>query len=288
MLISEDISMPVLKMEIMGIHQLAEDDAYTYIRAGAGENWHSFVLHTIALGLGGLENLSLIPGTVGASPIQNIGAYGVEMKDCVHRVRAYLPAISGFREFDHDECQFAYRSSIFKLALKGQAIITAVEFRLKKAPHTLSLSYGAILSELHSMGVSNPNIADVSSAVINIRRSKLPDPTDIGNTGSFFKNPEIDAALFNNLISVWPTMPHWKLSDGRVKLSAAWLIESAGWKGKRKGDVSMYERHALVLVNYGNATGPELWSYALEVIASVDQMFGLRLEPEVNIIGAAF
>ena len=255
------------------------------VSAGAGVNWHDLVEWCLAQGLNGVENLSLIPGTAGAAPIQNIGAYGVELKDVFYALQAIDLSTGEEFNFDATACRFGYRSSIFKEELKGRMVITKIFLRLTRRQDQLSLEYGAIQDELVRMNVRQPSARDVSQAVMRIRRSKLPDPATLGNAGSFFKNPEVPSEEFAQLLDRFPDMPSYPLPDGSVKVPAGWLIERAGWKGRRTGNVGCYTKQALVLVNYGGATGEEIWSHACQVADSVEAHFGLRLVPEVNVVG---
>jgi UDP-N-acetylmuramate dehydrogenase len=272
----------VLKNEIRGIRVVREDNDHVYVETGAGENWHGFVLHCIEQGWGGIENLSLIPGNTGASPMQNIGAYGVEIKDVFHELEAWHMEEKRWVRFSNNDCQFRYRESIFKRAFKDQFIITSVTYRLNKTPvfHT---EYGAIRQELEEMGVQDLSIRAISDAVIRIRSSKLPDPARIGNAGSFFKNPEVEAAVFEDLKKTWPGIVGYPLPGGNIKLAAGWLIEKAGWKGFRAGDAGCHERQALVLVNYGHASGSEIYTLSEQILQDVRNKFGVSLEREVNI-----
>jgi UDP-N-acetylmuramate dehydrogenase len=281
-LFTKDFDGLVLKNEIGGIKKIAEDDTHVYVKAGAGVNWHQFVLHCIDNNWAGVENLSLIPGNVGASPMQNIGAYGVEIKDVFHELEAFHLADKEIVQFDSDECKFGYRESVFKQHYKGQFMITSVTYRLNKNP-SFNISYGAIEHELERMGVKELSIKAISEAVINIRTSKLPDPAIIGNSGSFFKNPQVSMAQSQLLKAAFPDIVGYKLSDGDVKLAAGWLIEQCGWKGYRKGDAGCYDKQALVLVNYGNAKGDEIYELSEAIIQSVKKKFGVELEREVNI-----
>lgn len=254
------------------------------IKVGAGEAWHDFVLYCVENGYYGIENLSLIPGTVGASPIQNIGAYGVEVKDVIESVEGIsLPTFERKTLYNKD-CCFGYRDSIFKKELKGKFIITSVTFTLSLQKQ-LNTEYGAIQSILKEMQIEQPTLKDISHAVITIRQSKLPDPSVIGNAGSFFKNPEITTHHFASLQSQFPTLPHYPGSrSGYIKIPAGWLIEKAGWKGKRKGNVGVHDKQALVLVNYGEGIGSELISLSKEIQQDVWEKFSIRLEAEVNIV----
>lgn len=282
LLLTGDIDGWVLKNAIGGIDIVKEDRQYVYLRAGAGVNWHSFVLHCIDRGLGGVENLSLIPGNVGASPMQNIGAYGVELKDVFHCLEAYDISRRKIVEFSNADCAFGYRDSIFKQDYKGRYIILTVTFRLHKHP-VIDTRYGAIEEELISMGITDPGIREVSNAVIRIRKSKLPDPDLLGNAGSFFKNPVVLPELYQRLKATSPGIPGFELSDGRVKVPAAWLIEQCGWKGYRKGDAGCHIQQPLVLVNYGNASGQDILDLSQMISRSVEDQFSVVLEREVNI-----
>ncbi len=253
-LLTKDIQGTVLKIDLVGIEEVKEESSHIYVKAGAGENWQEFVQYTMDRNWGGLENLSLIPGNVGAAPIQNIGAYGVELKDVFYELEAFDRKEKKVYAFGVNDCRFGYRDSIFKSAEKGRYIILNVTFLLSKNP-VLKTSYGAIREELKKMGIHSPTIQDVSQAVIKIRRSKLPDPADIGNAGSFFKNPVVDQAVFLSLSEKYPDMPAYPHEDKSVKLAAGWLIEQCGWKGYRMGDAGVHVNQALVLVNYGKASG---------------------------------
>jgi UDP-N-acetylmuramate dehydrogenase len=273
----------VIKIDIKGIAMLEETEGSVLLEVGAGEVWHDLVIHTIEKGYSGLENLSLIPGTVGAAPMQNIGAYGVEIKETFDSLEALHLESGECRRFTNAECRFGYRESVFKHELKGQYIITSVRFRLSKMPvfHT---SYGAIQDTLREMGVAELSVKAISEAVCRIRRSKLPDPAQIGNAGSFFKNPEIPKAQYDALKAQYPDMPGYITSQDLVKVPAGWLIEQCGWKGKIVGDTGVHKLQALVLVNYGNAKGREIKALAESVQQSVQERFGIRLAPEVNFL----
>ncbi len=273
----------VLKNKIMGIVTVHEEEKYVYVKAGAGENWHQFVMHCVNKNFAGVENLSLIPGNVGASPMQNIGAYGVEIKDVFHSLEAYNIEEKKIMNFTLNDCEFGYRESVFKKKYKNEYAILSVTFRLNKKQH-FNISYGAIEQELQKMNISKLNIQVISQAVINIRRSKLPDPKIIGNAGSFFKNPEISFKQFQKLDKKFPAIINYPLENGNVKLAAGWLIEQCGWKGYRKGDAGCHEKQALVLVNYGNASGKEIYELSEAIKKSVKKMFYIELEKEVNII----
>ncbi|MFT3911197.1 MAG: UDP-N-acetylmuramate dehydrogenase [Ferruginibacter sp.] len=282
-LFTKNVNGLVLKNEIKGIEKINEDDDHVYIQAGAGENWHSFVMHCLENNYAGIENLALIPGNVGASPMQNIGAYGVEIKDTFHSLEAFNIEEKKTVSFNKADCAFGYRESVFKNKYKGQFIITSVTYKLNKNP-VFNISYGAIKEELEKMKLHELNIRNIAQAVMNIRSSKLPDPKVIGNAGSFFKNPEIDIILFEKLLAQFPNIVGYKLNDGKVKLAAGWLIEHCGWKGYRKGDAGCHEKQALVLVNYGNAKGSEIFDLSTEILMSVKDKFNVTLEREVNII----
>lgn len=266
----------VVKVELYGRRVLGEDATYAYLHAGAGENWHDFVRWSIAQGYAGLENLSLIPGTVGAAPIQNIGAYGIELKDCLHAVQAVDKKTGAVREFERGDCQFGYRDSYFKSVEPGRWLISAVVFRLPLRPQWC-IDYAGVREQLADVTLTAVCISD---AIIALRRQKLPDPVQLANAGSFFKNPVIAASQWETLHQQFADMPYWSLADQQYKLSAGWLIDRCGWKGQRVGDVGTYEKHALVLVNYGAASGQEIWRFAQQIICSVNEMFGIQLEPE--------
>ena len=279
----------VLKNEIKGITELHEDEEFVYVKAGTGENWHSFVLHCIQRNWAGVENLSLIPGNVGASPMQNIGAYGVEIDDVFWDLEAYHIKEKRLVTFTKNDCEFGYRESVFKKKYKNQFVILNVTYKLRKHPR-FNTSYGAIEQELKRMGVKELSIKSISDAVISIRSSKLPDPAKIGNAGSFFKNPEINNVLFSKLKAEFPAIVGYPLTNDNVKLAAGWLIEQCGpqdsvsWKGFRLGDAGCHANQALVLVNYGNAKGDEIYNLSEEILQSVKEKFGVTLEREVNII----
>lgn len=272
-----------LHNKIQGISTVKEDENYIVLKVGAGEVWHDFVLYTLSKGWGGVENLSLIPGSVGASPMQNIGAYGVEIKDVFESLEAVEISSGELRTFSHEECQFGYRESVFKKSLKDKYVITSVSYRLSKHP-VLNTSYGAIENELKSMGVLHPTIQDVSKAVIAIRQSKLPDPKEIGNAGSFFKNPIISLSHFEKLKKEYPEIPSYKVSEVEVKVPAGWLIDKAGWKGKTIQNYGVHKKQALVLVNYGKASGEDIYELSEKIIKDIQLRYGILLEREVNII----
>jgi len=283
MLLTQDITATVLHIDLKGIKVVQETEDYAYIQANAGENWHEFVLWTLAHGYGGLENLSLIPGNIGSSPIQNIGAYGVELKD--HFVSCEAIDIQTIERisFNAEECDFGYRNSIFKNKVKGKYIITSVTFKLSKKNHQLYTNYGSINEALEESGITNPSIQDVSNAVIRIRQQKLPDPRELGNSGSFFKNPLISTKAFQELQKEYPEMPHYKISENEFKIPAGWLIDRAGFKGFREGDAGVHKNQALVLVNYGRATGSEILNLAQKIQDKIHSQFKIALESEVNI-----
>jgi len=274
----------VIKNEIPGLDFEAESDDFVIVKAGAGLTWHTFVRHCIGQNWGGLENLSLIPGKVGAAPMQNIGAYGVEIKDCFHSLEALNLETGEINVFDAKECRFGYRESTFKHERKNQFAIVSVSFRLSRRNHQLHTDYGAIRDELRNCGISQPGLRDISDAVIRIRQSKLPDPTQIGNAGSFFKNPVVSLDLFESIRQNYPDVVNYPVSDDSVKLAAGWLIEKAGWKGYRKGDAGVHAKQALVLVNYGSAKGSDLVQLSEDIMRSVYDAFGVQLEREVNIV----
>jgi UDP-N-acetylmuramate dehydrogenase len=272
----------VLRNEIPGIDVVKEDEESIWVKAGAGVNWHHFVLYCIEKNWGGIENLSLIPGCVGASPMQNIGAYGVEIKDVFDHLEAYNIQDKKIITFTNSGCGFGYRESVFKRTLKNKFIITKVCFRLTKK-HRFHTNYGAIQQELEAMGVTELSIKAISDAVIRIRQSKLPDPAVIGNAGSFFKNPEIDTTHYLELKHHYPELPGYPTTMGCTKIPAGWLIEKAGWKGFREGEAGVHAKQALVLVNYANANGSQIYALSERIVQSVKKKFGVLLEREVNI-----
>ncbi len=284
MLLTQDINALVVHINNKGIKLLKTIDNHVIVEAAAGENWHAFVLWCIAKNYGGVENLSLIPGNVGTAPIQNIGAYGIELKDVFYNCDAIHIKTQEKRTFTLEECDFGYRNSIFKNKLKGQYIITKVRFKLTKSKHQLNTSYGAITSQLEQNAISEPTIQTISNAVIAIRQSKLPDPNKIGNSGSFFKNPVIKKELYDTLLKNFTNMPHYPVSDTFVKVPAGWLIENAGFKGKQFGNYGVHKNQALVLVNYGGAKGKDIYELALLIQKTVLRLFSIPLECEVNII----
>lgn len=283
-LLTKDIDKPVLHLNTKGIEIVKENPGSVWVKAQAGENWHEFVCWCLENDFGGLENLSLIPGNVGTSPMQNIGAYGVEIKDSFESLEALEISSGKIQTFYADDCAFGYRESVFKNTLKGQFIIVNVTFRLTVKDHLINDQYGAIKEQLKDANVVDPGIHDISKAVIAIRRSKLPDPKEIGNSGSFFKNPVISTAHFQKLQTRHPEIPHYKLSEGQVKVPAGWLVEKCGFKGKRFGDAGVHKKQALVLVNYKNAQGNEILSLAKTIQKTVSQEFEIDLEMEVNVL----
>ena len=284
MLLTKDIDKLVVLINIKGISIDRENENTVHLTVNAGENWHEFVLWCISQNYGGLENLSLIPGNVGTCPIQNIGAYGVEVKDSITKVEALEIKSSKRITFSNEECKFGYRNSIFKNEAKGKYILTSVSFELTKNTHQLNTSYGAIELALKEKSITAPTIKNVSDAVIDIRQSKLPNPKEIGNSGSFFKNPVISISQFEELKKKYPNIPNYKVSEIEIKVPAGWLIEQCGFKGKRFGETGVHKNQALVLVNYGNALGIEIYELALKIKQTVFEKFTIQLEIEVNII----
>lgn len=284
LLLTQDLDTLVIHLNTKGKELVALDKTHAKIKVQAGENWHEFVLWCLEKNYGGLENLSLIPGNVGTSPIQNIGAYGVEVKDRITEVEALEIATGKLQIFENKDCHFGYRESVFKNKLKGQYILTSVTFQLSTKAHQIEASYGAIQEELALKHIFQPTPKDISAAVIKIRNSKLPNPKDIGNSGSFFKNPVVGKTLFTTVQKKFKDLPYYVLTDDRYKIPAGWLIEQCGFKGKRFGTVGVHEKQALVLVNYGSATGKEVIALAQKIQASVLQRFAISLEMEVNVI----
>lgn len=281
-LITKDQDSYILKNEIKGIEIIDEDADEVLVKVGAGENWHNLVMWTISHNLSGIENLALIPGCVGAAPMQNIGAYGVEQESVFHSLKAIDLKEGTSKLFFREDCQFGYRDSVFKNELKGQYIITHVNYIFSKN-HVLNTSYGAINQKLEEKEIAEPTIQDVANVVIEIRQSKLPDPKIIPNTGSFFKNPIVELAVLHKIQESHQEVVFYPVNKQHVKIPAAWLIERAGFKGKQKGDAGTHKSHALVLINYGNASGAEMLSFAESIQDGVEQAFGIRLEAEVNI-----
>ncbi|WP_299106443.1 UDP-N-acetylmuramate dehydrogenase [uncultured Winogradskyella sp.] len=284
MLLTKDIEALVLHINLKGIEVVSSTENTVVIKAMAGENWHNFVLWCLEYNYGGIENLSLIPGNIGTAPIQNIGAYGVELKDVFLSCEAINIDDQTKRTFTKSDCNFGYRESIFKQELKGQYIITSVNIELTKNNHQLHTGYGVITNELEVNGIKTPTIQNISDAVIAIRQSKLPDPKEIGNSGSFFKNPIITAEAFADLELNFPEVPSYKISESAVKIPAGWLIEKAGFKGKRINNYGVHNKQALVLVNYGNATGKEIFELAQLIQLTVKRIFNIEIEMEVNTI----
>ena len=282
-LLTKDFDGLVLHNHLKGIEVLKEDGSDVYLKVASGEVWHDLVLHTIAENIAGLENLSLIPGRVGASPMQNIGAYGIELKDVFESLEAWNIKKQQVETFDRESCQFGYRESVFKNIYKDQYIILSVTLKLSRKAN-LNISYGAIEDTLKEMGVSSPTIKDVSDAVIAIRSSKLPNPAEIGNAGSFFKNPIVDNEFAQKMLSKHPNMPSYKVGDDQTKIPAGWLIEQAGWKGKSFGNYGVHKNQALVLVNYGGAKGDEIKQLAFDIQEDVKQQFDIDISPEVNFV----
>ena len=284
MLLTKDIEALVIHIDLKGKKIKQENDDFVWVESQAGENWHEFVLWTINQDFGGLENMSLIPGNVGTTPVQNIGAYGTEIKDTFVSCEAMAIENQEIRTFTKEECHFGYRESIFKNDVNDQYIITAVVFKLTKRNHKINTSYGDISGELLKNNITNPTLKDVSNAVIAIRKSKLPDPAELGNSGSFFKNPIVLKSDFEKIHQQFPEMRYFDISETEVKVPAGWLIEQAGFKGKRFGDAGIHKNQALVLVNYGKATGQEILNVSKEIQATVFKKFGIHVEAEVNVI----
>lgn len=284
MLLTKNIDALVLHIDLKGKKIIDENDDFVWVESQAGENWHEFVLWTIAQDFGGLENMSLIPGNVGTTPVQNIGAYGTEIKDTFVSCTAMAIETQEMRTFTKEECQFGYRESIFKNEVKNQYIITSVVFKLSKRNHKINISYGDIETELAKKNIKTPSLKEVSEAVIAIRQSKLPDPKELGNSGSFFKNPILKKTDFEPIHQKFPAMKYFDISATEVKVPAGWLIEQAGLKGKRFGDAGIHKNQALVLVNYGSATGKEILEVSQIVQDTVFKTFGIAIEAEVNII----
>ncbi len=284
MLLTQNIDALVIHINIKGKKIIKEDTNFVWVQAMAGENWHEFVLWTINQNFGGLENMSLIPGNVGTTPVQNIGAYGTEIKNFLTQCETLNIDNQTIKIFENSACKFGYRESIFKNEVKNQYIITSATFKLTKKNHKINIAYGDITTELTKKSIENPTIKQVSDAIIAIRKSKLPDPKELGNSGSFFKNPIISIDLFDKVKDKFPEIKSYKISETEVKVPAAWLIEKAGFKGKRFGDAGVHKNQALVLVNYGRATGQEILQLSKDIQNAVYQMFGIKIEPEVNVI----
>jgi UDP-N-acetylmuramate dehydrogenase len=284
MLLTKDIDALVIHIDLKGKKIIKENEDFVWIESQAGENWHEFVLWTIDQNFGGLENMSLIPGNVGTTPVQNIGAYGTEIKDTFVSCEAMTIENQEMKTFVKEDCHFGYRESVFKNEAKNQFIITSVVFKLTKRDHKINISYGDITAELAKNSITNPTLKDVSNAVIAIRQSKLPDPKELGNSGSFFKNPILLKSDFDKIHQQFPEMKYFDISDTEVKVPAGWLIEQAGFKGKRFGDAGIHKNQALVLVNYGNATGQEILDVSKNIQETIFKTFGIHIEAEVNVI----
>jgi UDP-N-acetylmuramate dehydrogenase len=284
MLLTKNFEGLVIHMNLKGIEIVSQDDDFVYVKGSAGENWHEFVVWCIDNDFGGIENLSLIPGNVGTAPIQNIGAYGVELKDVFYSCEAISINTHKLETFNKETCNFDYRNSIFKNEIKGQYIITSVIFKLTKQHHKLHINYGTIASALEAMNITNPTIQEISKTVISIRESKLPNPKVIGNCGSFFKNPIVSKAQYNKLLKNFKDLPSYPVSDDEVKIPAGWLIEKSGFKGKRFGNYGVHKNQALVLVNYGNANGSDILNLSKLIQKTILRIFGISIEAEVNIL----
>ncbi|MEC5166290.1 UDP-N-acetylmuramate dehydrogenase [Flavobacterium sp. PL11] len=284
MLLTRDIDALVIHIDLKGKKVIAEDENFVWVESQAGENWHDFVLYTIENNYGGLENMSLIPGNVGTTPVQNIGAYGTEIKDTFVSCQAVAIKNQELKTFTKEECNFGYRESIFKNEVKDHYIITSVVYKLTKKEHKINVSYGDIINELTKNNISSPTLKEISNAVIAIRKSKLPDPKELGNSGSFFKNPILKKTDFIKIQQQFPEMKFYDISETEVKVPAGWLIEQAGFKGKRFGDAGIHKNQALVLVNYGNATGQEILEVSKNIQETIYKKFGIYIEAEVNVI----
>ncbi len=284
LLLTKNFDGLVIKVEIKGKEIVHEDESAISLRVGSGENWHAFVMHCVDQNFGGLENLSLIPGTVGAAPMQNIGAYGVEIKKNILSVEAVEISTGDVRNFSNADCNFGYRESIFKQEAKDKFLISSVTLKLTKKDHQFNISYGAIDETLKVLGTKTLSLKTISDAVIYIRSNKLPDPSRIGNAGSFFKNPSIPADLMDFIKKDFPSLPSYPSTNGLVKIPAGWLIEQCGWKGKTFDNIGVHQHQALVLVNYGGGEGEKIWELAMNIQASVKEKFNITLQPEVNVI----
>lgn len=282
------INQLVLKNEIRFLSIKKETESYVTIEAGGGNDWHDLVTRCVNNGWGGIENLALIPGTVGAAPIQNIGAYGAEIKDVFVSLNTFDLETGEYRIFKRNECEFGYRDSVFKRELKGKYVILSVTLKLKKPPHDIKREYKSLETWLKARRIKKPGIKDIFRGVVEIRTEKLPNPADLGNAGSFFKNPVVTQSKLDELNKRFKTVPSFPYDDSKVKIPAGWLIEQTGWKGKRIGDVGTYKNQALVIVNHGKATGKEIWNLALEIRDSVKDEFGIALVPEVNVVGSPY
>ena len=284
MLLTQDIDALVIHVDLKGKKIIKEDDDFVWVESQAGENWHEFVLWTINQNFGGLENMSLIPGNVGTTPVQNIGAYGTEIKDTFVSCEAMNILSLEMKSFTKEDCNFGYRESVFKQEAKDKYVITSVVFKLTKRNHKINTSYGDITKELEKQNITTPTLKDVSNAVIAIRQSKLPDPKELGNSGSFFKNPIISKELFEKVQQKFPEVKFFEVSPTEVKVPAGWLIEHSGLKGYRKDDAGVHKNQALVLVNYGNATGQDILNLSKYVQKTVFDKYGIEIEAEVNVI----
>ncbi len=283
LLFTKDYDGNVLHNKVLGIEEVKETDTHVFVEVGGGEVWHTFVMYCVNRGLNGIENLALIPGSVGAAPMQNIGAYGVELEAIFHQLKAIHVKTGEEVVFSKSDCEFGYRSSVFKTKHKHEFVITKVTFVLSKSP-VLNTSYGAIEAQLEHNAVSTIDAKAIAEAVIQIRRSKLPNPAEIGNAGSFFKNPVVEAEFANSLLEQYPKMVQYPVSSGEIKIAAGWLIDQAGWKGFRESDYGVHKNQALVLVNYGNATGTEIYRLSERIISDIKTKYGVQLEREVNIV----
>ena len=284
MLFTKNIDALVIHIDLKGKKIVKENEEFVWVEAQAGENWHEFVVWTIQQNFGGLENMSLIPGNVGTTPIQNIGAYGTEIKDTFVSCAALHIENLKIKIFNLQDCNFGYRESIFKNEVKDQYIITSVIFKLTRKNHTINISYGDIQGELSKKNIAIPSLMDIGNAVTAIRQSKLPDPKVLGNSGSFFKNPLLKKSDFEIIHKKFPDMKYYEISETQIKVPAGWLIEQAGFKGKRFGDAGIHKNQALVLVNYGNASGQDILNVSREIQKTVFEKFGIEIEVEVNII----
>ena len=284
MLLTKDVDALVIHIDLKGKKIIDENEDFVWVESQAGENWHEFVLWTIDQNFGGMENMSLIPGNVGATPVQNIGAYGTEIKDTFVSCEAMTIENQEMKTFLREDCHFGYRESVFKNDARNKYVITSVIFKLTKHNHKINISYGDITAELAKKNINNPSLKEVSNAVIAIRQSKLPDPKVLGNSGSFFKNPVLLKSDFEKIHQHFPEMKYFDISDTEVKVPAGWLIEQAGFKGKRFGDAGIHKNQALVLVNYGNATGQEILAVSKNIQDTIFKTFGIHIEAEVNVI----
>lgn len=279
-----DFKGTVIHMTIGGMATIGEDLTHVWVKAGAGVNWHTLVCYCVEKGYAGIENLSLIPGTVGAAPIQNIGAYGVTLSEIFESLEAVEVCSGSVHTFNKEDCAFDYRDSVFKNACKEQYVILNVTLKLQKQP-IFQTTYGELQETLEAMGIQKLSIKAISDAVVHIRQNKLPDPATLGNAGSFFKNPVILQQQFEKLRDTYPNMPGYVQSENQVKIPSAWLIEQCGWKGKRRGDVGVHTQHALILVNYANGTGQEVYQLAQDIQQSVKDTFDIEIVPEVQLVG---